>query len=339
MKRITLPGILSLILLIIICSCSEKPVYEKGSTEYEFLSTTADSLQLPVLNPENTITLIETNDFTITNSDIMAELYGYFYNYRDRIKNVPESQLQNLVQRIAAKKATSNMLTAAAEEKDITVSDTEIDAEIDKIAEQYGGRENMESLLSENSITMDNFREQVEASLLIDSYMNDYYYNNVSVPEDEIKKWYNNSFATVRHILLMTQNKSEKEKAKIHKKMESILQKAKSGKDFAELAKQYSEDPGSKDKGGLYEHFPRGQMVQPFDQAAFNVPVGSISDIVATPYGYHIIKVIERTKNPQPYEEVKKDIHTQLAQQNKPDVYPQLVDSLKQIYEYEEVYP
>lgn len=339
MRKTTLLSILLLIFIIITCSGSKKPVYEKGSPEYVFLTSTADSLQLPVLNPENTVLLIKTNEFTITNSDIMTELYGYFYNYRDRIKNVPATQLQNMVLRIAIQKATSNMLAAAAKENDISVSASDIEAEIDKISIQYGGKENLENLLAKNGITLDTFRKQIESSRLIDAYFSDYYYKNVPVPEEDIKKWYNDYFATVRHILLMTQNKSEEEKAIIHKKMERILQEARSGKDFAELAKLYSEDRGSKDKGGLYEHFSRGDMVEPFDRAAFTVPIGSISDIVTTQYGYHILKIINRSRNPQPYEEVKKDIYIKIAQQTNPDLQTHLIDSLKQNIEYEETYP
>jgi hypothetical protein len=71
---------------------------------------------------------------------------------------------------------------------------------------------------------------------------------------------------------------------------------------------KFSEDPGSKNTGGLYENFPKGQMVKPFEDAAFTLPIGSLSDIVETPYGYHILKIIDRKKETKPYEEVKKDL-------------------------------
>jgi len=338
MKRLTVISLALIIIIIFSCNGSKKTVYQKGSPEYEFLTTTADSLNLPVLNPENPVTLITTNKFTLKNIDIMPELYSTFYNYKDRIKNLPREHLESLVQRIADQTAANKMFIAAAKEKDITVDEPNIESEMEKIAERYGGKENFEAALDKNNIPRDQFREDVKSSLIVKSYISDYYYNNVSVPEEAIQKWYNNTYATVRHILLMTQNKSEEEKEKIHTKMEQILKEARSGKDFAELAEKYSEDPGSKDTGGLYEQFPRGQMVKPFEEAAFNVPIGSISDIVTTQYGYHIIKVIDRTQDPRPYEEAKKEIHSQIAQQKNPDIYPQIVDSLKKSYNYEMVY-
>jgi parvulin-like peptidyl-prolyl isomerase len=74
--------------------------------------------------------------------------------------------------------------------------------------------------------------------------------------------------------------------------MEGLLKRARAGEDFAKLAKEYSEDPGSKDKGGEYT-FPKGQMVPEFEATAFSLKTNEISDIVTTQYGYHIIKLHE----------------------------------------------
>ena len=75
--------------------------------------------------------------------------------------------------------------------------------------------------------------------------------------------------------------------------MEGLLKRARAGEDFAKLAKEYSEDPGSKDKGGEYK-FPRGQMVPEFEAAAFSLKTNQVSDIVTTSFGYHIIKLSEK---------------------------------------------
>ena len=92
------------------------------------------------------------------------------------------------------------------------------------------------------------------------------------------------------HILLKTDGKND---AEVRKKAEGILAKVKAGADFAALAKQYSED-GSKDNGGDLDFFGRGAMVKEFDEVAFSLEPGKISDLVKTQFGYHIIKVVER---------------------------------------------
>ena len=145
----------------------------------------------------------------------------------------------------------------------------------------------------------------------------------------------NDKTATVKHILLLTQGKSEQEKAGIYKKMQGILARAKNGEDFDQLAATYSEDPGSKDKGGLYEDFERGTMVKPFEDAAFSVPVGELSDIIETQYGYHILKVIDRKKESRSFEEVKPEIKQKLVKEKDRDFVNHHIEKLKEESNYQ----
>ena len=86
---------------------------------------------------------------------------------------------------------------------------------------------------------------------------------------------------------------SQEQKDAKRKQALDILKRARAGEDFAKLAKEFSEDPGSKDTGGEYT-FPRGQMVPEFENAAFSMNTNQISDLVTTRFGYHIIKVLEK---------------------------------------------
>jgi parvulin-like peptidyl-prolyl isomerase len=127
----------------------------------------------------------------------------------------------------------------------------------------------------------------------------------------------------------MTQGKNEQEKAAARTKIEDLLAKAMAGADFAELAKQNSEDTGSKENGGLYEDFPRGRMVKPFEDAAFTVPVGEISGVVETQFGYHILKIIDRKKETRTFEEVRPELEQRLKQQKQGTVIESYVKGLK----------
>jgi parvulin-like peptidyl-prolyl isomerase len=79
------------------------------------------------------------------------------------------------------------------------------------------------------------------------------------------------------------------------KQMDDLLKRIRGGADFAALAKQYSEDPGSKDNGGELPAFPHGQMVPEFEAAAFSLTNNQVSDVITSAYGYHIIKLLDKT--------------------------------------------
>lgn len=143
------------------------------------------------------------------------------------------------------------------------------------------------------------------------------------VTEDEEKVYYQSHIdqykledrAHVAHILFKTVGMTDAEAAEVKKKAEDVLNKAKHGGNFADLAKQYSEDT-TKDKGGDLGWIVRGQTVPEFEAAAFSLPKGSISDLVKTQYGFHIIQVIDReTARTQTLDEVKATIVNQLQQE------------------------
>jgi len=146
----------------------------------------------------------------------------------------------------------------------------------------------------------------------------------VQVTEDEMKLYYQAHIdayklqdrAHVAHILFKTVGKTDAEIAEIQKKAQDVLNKARHGANFGDLAKQYSEDT-TKDKGGDLDWIVRGQTVPEFEAAAFGLPKGAISDLVKTEYGFHIIQVIDRqTARTQTLDEVKSGIDSQLRQDN-----------------------
>jgi peptidyl-prolyl cis-trans isomerase D len=144
---------------------------------------------------------------------------------------------------------------------------------------------------------------------------------NTQVSDDELKVQYQQDIQQyqvpnrvhVDHILLMTVGKTPAEVEEIRQKAEDVLKQAKKGTNFEELAKKYSEDPGTKDKGGDLGWITQGQTVPEFEKAAFTLPKGSISDLVKTQYGFHIIKVLDKeTANTKTFDEVKDSIRAPL---------------------------
>ncbi|MGH7682783.1 MAG: peptidylprolyl isomerase, partial [Vulcanimicrobiaceae bacterium] len=147
------------------------------------------------------------------------------------------------------------------------------------------------------------------------------------VTDDQVKQYFDRNHAMLdkpeqvraRHILVPDM-----------KTADMVESKLKSGGDFAALAKQYSTDPATKEKGGELGFFGHGQMVAPFDKAAFSLPVGQTSAPVKSPFGYHIIQVEEKKPAQKATLAASKDqIHTMLQQQAVQSQIPAFLQSLR----------
>ncbi len=116
-------------------------------------------------------------------------------------------------------------------------------------------------------------------------------------------------------------------------KIDSVKEALKKGADFAELAEKYSDDPGSKEKGGDLGFFSRRMMVKEFDEAAFNLKKGEVSDIIKTQYGYHIIKLTDE-KPGASFDEEKEELKKIFQKTRFQDTYNALIDSLGKKYNF-----
>ncbi len=162
------------------------------------------------------------------------------------------------------------------------------------------------------------------------------------VSEKEIKRYYEEhkdryaepEAIRARHILIeVPQGASPEEKAKALKKVQEIREKALKGEDFAQLAKKYSDDPGTRDKGGDLGFFSRGQMVKEFEEAAFSLKPGEISQPVETAFGYHLIKVEEkRPARQKKLGEVKAQIKEDIERERQEERLKAALKSLEKKY-------
>ena len=173
-----------------------------------------------------------------------------------------------------------------AKNNNITVTDAEIAAREDQLKANFPNG-SWDEMLKSRNLTEADVKNALREQIVLDKALA----KQVTITPAQVKQYFDKNHAAfdkpeqvqARHILvadLATANKIEAQ--------------LKSGANFADLAKQYSTDPGSKDKGGDLGCFGHNQMVKPFDQAAFSLPVGKISDPVKSPFGYHIIRVNEK---------------------------------------------
>ncbi|HNW58804.1 MAG TPA: peptidylprolyl isomerase [bacterium] len=306
---------------------------EKGTPIYDVAKELAKSY--PAVDPDANKTLVKCKYFTITPGTFFTEMQMAMGKNIDQIKTLDPKRLPDFLKVNIERMGERNLLLEGAKQAGVSIKPTEVDSTLKFIYTQNGGEEAFLKRLGGEGISIETVKKDVEREMTMRKYF-DKLYADVKVTDADLKEAYSqDKTASVRHILLMTQGKDEAAKAEIRKKMEGLLSRAKAGEDFATLAKENTEDPGSKATGGLYENFPRGHMVKPFEDAAFTVPVGGLSDIIETQYGYHILQVIDRKKETRPFDEVKSDLEQQLLRSKRRDLNSSIVEKLKKETGYE----
>lgn len=162
-------------------------------------------------------------------------------------------------------------------------------------------------------------------SFLSTEYLKKEVVQKISIPESELKQYYDShqeEFKTpemvwARHILVrVASGASEEDKKKALEKAKDIVKKIQGGEEFEKLAGEFSDDQGTKSKGGDLGFFPRGRMVKTFEDAVFALKPGEVSDPLETQFGYHIIKA-EEQKEPsiEPFDTAKGKINEKLLQE------------------------
>ncbi|UCB48928.1 MAG: SurA N-terminal domain-containing protein [Deltaproteobacteria bacterium] len=187
-------------------------------------------------------------------------------------------------------------------EKSVTYDQKSMEAYFEEHKEEYRVPEKIKI----SYITMD--PEMFKSGVSItDKQIKDYYEENKEMFRQEKE-------VSARHILLkVDRNASEEEERKVREKAKMVLEKARKGEDFPKLAKKYSEGPTAQ-KGGDLGYFSEGRMVKPFEEAAFKMKKGEISELVRTQFGYHIIKVEDvKEERARTLDEVREEIKKTLT--------------------------
>jgi parvulin-like peptidyl-prolyl isomerase len=319
-------------LMLIFAGCSPKSAAPSkpvtGSPAYLLAKELA--AKLPSLDPDKNTVLVESRSFAVTTNDVLQMFYETMGTKTEQIRGLEPERWKSIFNDGAGQIAEKKLLLAAAAQAKVAGTPEEVNAALEAQYAQAGGKAQFDEMVRSQGVTVENVRANISDSVTLNKFLQGILSAQVKIGEDDVRKAYEaDKTASVRHILLLTQGKSDAEKTEIRKKMEGILVRARAGEDFAGLAKEFSEDPGSKDNGGLYEDKVRGTWAKPFEDAAFSVPVGQISGIVETNYGYHVLKVENRKKETAPYEEVKAQLEAQMRDSRQSAAFETYLADLK----------
>jgi foldase protein PrsA len=224
----------------------------------------------------------------------------------------------------------SDKIVASEAKKDnVTITDKELNAEVDKLKESYGGEEVFEQMLTTNNTTLEDLKKEIKSYLTLRKLL----IPKIEITDEELRTYFDenkDSFGEAEQVkashILVDDEATAKE----------VKQKLTDGADFAELAKEYSTDEGTKENGGELGFFARGTMVTEFEDVAFTLPVNENSDPVKTEYGYHIIKVEEKKEAKEAdFDDSKAEIKETLIDQKMETEYSTWLEEKKNDYDIE----
>ena len=250
-------------------------------------------------------------------------------------QNLDAQQKAKLAGAIIDKEIVRELMYQEGQVKGSGVSPETIEKELQAFKKSYGSEEKFQETLKLRGLSEEELKKGIEVDLIAKNLLDDRVKGKVHVTDTQVKKFYEDkkeSFKRpeafrVRHIFVayvpfdLVKNTSQEEmkekageyRAASRKKIDEVYGKVKNGGNFEELAKQYSEDKGSAEKGGDLDFMYKGVFDPQFDKAVAGLKIGETSDIVETEFGYHIIRLME-TKAPDyaPFKDVEQSIQKHL---------------------------
>ncbi|MDD5722960.1 MAG: peptidylprolyl isomerase [Syntrophales bacterium] len=249
--------------------------------------------------PEGAVAVV--NGAIITQDDFNTELTMMKKQFADadqpdneQLAKIKEDILESLIAR--------QVLYQESQEKGIEVDDVTLNSQFEKIKTRFPKEDGFKGMLEEMHLTEDALKAKVREGMIIQKLIDREITGLIEVSDEEVKEYYDKNPALFKqpekmqasHILIKVEPEGgETKKADALKEIKKVQSELKEGGNFAELAKKYSQCPSSANGGDL-GYFARGQMVKPFEDAAFLLKKGEVSDIVETSFGYHLIQAGDR---------------------------------------------
>ena len=284
------------------------------------------------------------NDAVITQEAFEQEMTPVLKQMEMQGQKPDETQVEEIRKKVLDNMINREVLYQASRKKGFTADDKAVEEKLASFKQQFPNEAQFKEALSKMNLSEKVIKKQIREQLSIQQLVDQEVVPSITVSEADAKAYYeaNPQFfkqpeqVKARHILIkVAPDADEAKKAEARKKLETVQKKLKEGGDFAELAKEYSEGPSST-KGGDLGSFGRGQMVKPFEEVAFAMEEGTVSDIVETRFGYHLIKVEEKKpESTVSFADGKERIEQMLKRQKVSEAVNEYIESLKKDAEIE----
>ena len=250
-----------------------------------------------------------------------------------------EKRLADMEKKVMDSLVEDLLLETEAEKSGVKASERDIDDAVEDVKKQNSlNDETLKDALKREGLTYEMYRAQIKRQIEKSRMIGQQVRAKVTVTDRDLIEYYERNKrlflkdeeVNVSHILFLVPEKApDAEVEKIRKQASDVLDAAKRGKDFPELAQKYSQDASGK-QGGSLGFFKKGQLLPSFEGAAFSLKKGEISDVVRTEYGFHIIKVDDvKEAAPEPFESVKEKIRSTVTSEMMEQRYKEWMEELK----------
>jgi peptidyl-prolyl cis-trans isomerase C len=242
------------------------------------------------------------NGVTISKDDFDHALDIFLKRASQRGQKIPEAQMGILKSQLLDNLIDRELLLQESKKKGIQVKPESVKKQLMAFKQRFPDEDEFDKVLKENNMTESELKSDIIRGLAMQQLVEKEVYQKIQITEEETKSFYDNNpklfqqpeRVKASHILIkVAADAPDDQKTEARKKIKAVQEKVRKGEDFATLAKTYSEGP-SGPQGGDLGYFRRGQMVKPFEKAAFSLKPNETSDIVETKFGYHLIKVVDK---------------------------------------------
>ena len=283
-------------------------------------------------------------------TDVMARVNGHpilrrdfdlavQMQFRGRRNPVGLKELQSVRDKVLEGLIENELLYQKAVKSETPVPDGDVETEFQKMKEGFGSSDAFLETLKKNGVGEAGFKDQLRRTLLVTRFVDRQVVGKIDVSEEDVRRYYDQNPAEVNRkeavrlaqiLVRVFPDDPPQARATAREKIEAILKEVKSGGDFADLARKYSDDRETRGGDGT-GWVARGKGPPPIERIAFALQPGQTSDVIESRLGFHILKVLEkRSEGPIPYDQAKKAIRTKLVARERVGKIRAYVDELKE---------